>query len=162
MNILRISGHLAAAGLLGSLLFGLGEGLGRRSAAAQTPFVRLAVGFTPNPAVLEGTGGGDRPAAEVVKTANSPTGLCLGYISEVPHEEVTLDSNFSNLEMRVESDLDTTLIISGPGGVWCNDDSSGKNPAIAGAWVPGIYQVWVGAYRAEQVPDYVLYISDRS
>ncbi|MEM6835673.1 MAG: hypothetical protein AAF609_02370 [Cyanobacteria bacterium P01_C01_bin.120] len=162
MNIFRILGRLATAGLLGSLLFGFSEGLGWRSATAQTLFIRLAVGFTPNPTVLEGTGGGDRPAAEVVNATNSLTGPCLGYISETPHEEVTLDSNFANLEMRVESELDTTLIVSGPDGIWCNDDSGGKNPAIAGGWAPGIYQVWIGAYRAEQVPEYVLYISDRS
>lgn len=161
MNVRRFSGRWVAVGLLGTLLFGLGEGLRWESAAAQTPFVRLAAGFAPNPTTLEGTGGGDRPASEVVNTSNTPTGPCLGYISETPHEEVILDSNFSNLEMRVESDLDTTLIISGPDGIFCNDDYGGKDPAIAGAWVPGIYQVWVGAYRAEQVPDYVLLISDR-
>lgn len=75
---------------------------------------------------------------------------------------MVLETNFSNLEMRVESDLDTTLVISGPGGVWCNDDSGSKNPAIAGAWLPGTYRIWVGAYRAEQVPDYRLLIQDRS
>lgn len=158
MKPMRISYRLALIGVLGGTLLGLMEGLSGRLAAAQVNVLTLAVGFAPNPTELEGTGGGDRLAADVVNTANSPTGPCLGYISEAPHEEVVLETNFSNLEMRIESELDTTLVISGPGGVWCNDDSGSKNPAIVGAWLPGKYQVWVGAYRAEQVPDYTLYI----
>jgi hypothetical protein len=129
--------------------------------SAQLTFITLAAGFTPNPTVLAGNGGGDRPAREVVNTQRTPTGPCLGYVSTQPHEEVTLRDRFSNLEMRVESNLDTTLIIKGPGGVWCNDDSQGKNPAITGEWLPGDYQVWVGAYRAQDAPVYELVIRDR-
>ncbi len=162
MKPTRISYRLALIGVLGGTLLGLMEGLSGRLAAAQINVLTLAAGFSPNPTELEGTGGGDRLAADVVNTANSPTGSCLGYVSEVPHEEVVLETNFSNLEMRIESDLDTTLVISGPGGVWCNDDNGSKNPAIAGAWLPGRYRVWVGAYRAEQIPDYILYIQDQS
>ena len=138
---------------------GLGEDWQGRAAIAQS--LTLDADFMPNPSTTEGTGGGDRFAADVVNTANSPTGPCLGYISTAPHEEVVLEANFSDLEMRVESDLDTTLVISGPGGIWCNDDSGSKNPAIAGAWLPGTYQIWVGAYRADQTPDYTLLIQDR-
>ena len=156
---MRISSRLMLIGVLSGVLWGLGEGWQGPSAMAQS--LTLGTGFSPNPATLEGTGGGDRSAADVVDTANSPTGPCLGYLSTTPHAEVVLETNFSNLEMRVESDLDTTLVVSGPGGVWCNDDSGSKNPAIAGAWLPGTYQVWVGAYRAAQTPDYTLFIQNR-
>ncbi len=155
-----MSWRLASIAMLTGALVGLGEGWQSQAAIAQS--LTLGANFRPNPTTVAGTGGGDRPAADVVETANSPTGPCLGYISTTPHEEVVLETNFSNLEMRVESDLDTTLVISGPGGVWCNDDSGSKNPAIAGAWLPGTYRIWVGAYRAEQVPDYRLLIQDRS
>jgi hypothetical protein len=64
--------------------------------------------------------------------------------------------------MRVESEADTTLVIQGPGGVWCNDDNQGKNPAIAGDWLAGEYRVWIGSYRPSDVPNYDLYIRDRS
>ena len=161
MNPIRIGDRLAFIGLLGSLLLGLTSALPWQAAVAQLTSIRLAAGFSPNPTVLEGTGGGDRPAADVVNTRNTSTGPCLGYISPTPHKTVILDSNFANLEMRVESELDTTLIVSGPDGVWCNDDSGSQNPAIAGAWLPGEYQVWVGAYRAEQTPDYELFIQQR-
>jgi hypothetical protein len=128
---------------------------------AQAPHaLTLDQGFTPNPTVLQGTGGGDHPAADVVGVRNTPTGLCLGYIDRAPHERLTLESRFDHLELRVESRLDTTLIVSGPGGVWCNDDSDGHNPAIAGEWLPGDYRIWVGAYRADEEPSYRLYIED--
>jgi hypothetical protein len=159
MKAMRISLRLAVMGALSGVILGIADGWQGQAAIAQS--LTLGAEFSPNPTTLEGTGGGDRPAAAVVNTANSPTGPCLGYISTTPHEEVVLEANFSNLEMRVESDLDTTLIISGPGGVWCNDDSGSKNPAIAGAWLPGTYQVWVGAYRAAQAPDYTFFIQDR-
>ena len=122
----------------------------------------LETGFTPNPMVLRGTGGGDRQAAEVVNTQHTSTGPCLGFISSNPHEEITLENSFANLEMSVESASDTTLVISGPGGVWCNDDSHGRNPAITGEWLPGSYRVWVGSYTSSDEPTYELSISDRS
>ena len=135
--------------------------IGTVPAWAQVPHaLDLDPGFTPNPMVLRGTGGGDHPAADVVGVRNTPTGLCLGYIDRAPHERLTLEARFDNLELRVESRLDTTLIVSGPGGVWCNDDSDGHNPAISGEWLPGDYRIWIGSYRAEDEPSYRLYLED--
>ncbi|MEM9816325.1 MAG: hypothetical protein AAF827_07980 [Cyanobacteria bacterium P01_D01_bin.6] len=161
MKAMRICSRLTVTGLLVGALLGMSAGRSSRWAVAQPSFVTLAAGFAPNPTELAGTGGGDRWAVNVVGITNTSTGPCVGYISESPHEEVTLETGFANLEMRVESDLDTTLVITGPGGIWCNDDSGSKNPVIAGAWLPGQYQVWIGAYQAGQVPDYTLYIQDR-
>lgn len=162
MNSARIFYRPIASCLLGGLAIVLVDSLGQRPVSAQLNFVSLAAGFTPNPTLLEGVGGGDRPAAEVVNTQRTRTGPCLGYISTAPHERVTFENPFNNLEMRVESSLDTTLIVSGPDGVWCNDDNGGKNPAIAGQWVAGDYRIWIGAYRAEEVPTYELLITDNS
>lgn len=160
MYRVRIAGRLVMGLVLGSLS-PLGIDILRElPVSAQTDVLTLASGFTPNPTVLVGTGGGDRPAAEVVNMRNSPTGPCLGFISTQPHEEVTLDSRFSNLEIRVEADLDTTLIVAGPDGVWCNDDRGSHNPAIAGEWLAGSYRIWVGNYQAGEVPRYELSITD--
>ena len=148
---------------LGTWLLGFASGVWPQRVLAQVDVSTLASGFIPNPTVMAGVGGGDRRAAQVVNSRQTPTGLCLGYISAEPHEEITLENSFSNLEVSVESELDTTLIISGPGGVWCNDDSKGShNPAIVGEWLPGLYRIWVGSYQFEQTPDYQLYISDQS
>lgn len=164
MRSLRISGHLLISCLLGSNALVLGtEGLQPQVVSAQFNTLTLAAGFTPDPIVLQGIGGGDRSAPEVVNVRQTPTGLCLGFMSLEPHKEITLEDEFSNLEMFVESELDTTLIVEGPGGIWCNDDSQGsKNPAIAGEWLPGLYRIWIGAYLAGVEPDYQLYISDKS
>lgn len=162
MRSTRILYRPIASCLIGGLSIALANGFQRQPVSAQLHFVTLAAGFTPNPTVLEGTGGGDRPAQEVVNTRRTATGPCLGYISTTPHEELTFASAFTNLELRVESDLDTTLIVSGPDGVWCNDDNGGKDPAIVGQWLPGQYRVWIGAYRAEEQPNYEFFITDNS
>lgn len=148
--------------LVGGGYAGLLGVAGWRPAAAQSGFLSLSPGFSPNPTVLIGTGGGDRPAETVVDTDQSLTGPCLGFISELPHENLSLQAAFSNLEIRIESDLDTTLVMKGPDGVWCNDDKGSHNPAIAGAWLPGDYQIWIGAYQENDVPEYELIIRDRS
>jgi len=36
-------------------------------------------------------------------------------------------SDFSTPQPQVQSPQDTTIIVRGPGGSWCNDDSEGKN-----------------------------------
>lgn len=164
MNVKRIQRRTAIGCCLGGLVVVVTSQAAtspiRVRAADPNPVV-LAAGFTPDPTVVAGVGGGDWSAAQVIERRQTATGLCLGYISLEPHEEVTLTDYFSNLEMRVESPLDTTLIIQGPGGVWCNDDSQGKDPMIAGEWLPGSYRVWIGAYRWADVPEYRLLIHDR-
>lgn len=162
MRFNQIVNYPLLFGVISSALLILIDSMGRHPAAAQLDFTTLATGFSPNPTVLQGTGGGDRPAEEVVKIRNTSTGPCLGYISTNPHEEITLQDNFSRLELRIESESDTTLIVQGPGGTWCNDDSGSKNPAILGEWLSGDYRIWVGAYQADTLPNYELYISDQS
>lgn len=163
MRFHRISARWIVNCALGGLLLTVADGWrGRSPAIAQFEAIILAAGFTPNPTVLAGVGGGDRPAKEVVDTHRTPTGLCLGYVTTDPHEELTLQTAFPNLEMRVESELDTTLIVVGPDRVWCNDDSVDHNPAIAGPWLAGKYQIWIGAYQADEQPEYEFFITDNS
>ena len=160
MRLSQLAQNCRWGGLLGGVAIAL---ISLQLVARADPHtVTLAPGFTPNPTRLSGTGGGDRPAATVVNTRDTPTGPCLGYLTATPHVEVTLQARFTQLEMRVESERDTTLVIAGPGGVWCNDDSGSPNPAIAGQWLPGTYRLWVGAYQPQEAPTYELYITDQS
>lgn len=129
---------------------------------AQPDGITLATGFLPDPLILAGTGGGQFTAETIVNTRQTPTGLCLGHISSDPHEEMMLANYFSNLEVSVNSKRDTTLIIEGPGGIWCNDDTYAHNPAIVGEWLPGNYRIWIGAYQLEEIPRYELLIHDLS
>lgn len=61
----------------------------------------------------------------------------------------------------MQSPKDTTIIVRGPGGIWCNDDFKGKNPGIAGQWLPGTYSIWVGSYDQTKYHPYVLRITER-
>ena len=100
-----------------------------------------------NPLVVEGISGGKQKATEIVKTESTTTGYCNGYINSQPNHTLVLSEFWEFLKIEVNSSTDTTIIIEGPGGVWCNDDSVNANPAIEGQWQPGNYKIWVGSYQ---------------
>jgi hypothetical protein len=135
-------------------------------AQAQTPVqtpantifenVTLSPGFSPDPAIVRGISGGDMSASDMATRTETATGACTGFVDEQPDHTVVLSSVFNFLNIQVESPEDTTLIIRGPGGTWCNDDYTGKNPGIAGQWLSGTYQIWVGSYRQNEYSPYVI------
>lgn len=120
--------------------------------------IELAPGFRPDPLNLEGISGGREPTETVAGTSSTATGPCVGFVDEQPDHELTLLSNFDFLALEVESQQDTVLLLKGPGGVWCNDDSVGHNPRIAGEWLAGSYSVWIGSYGQGRYYPYTLYI----
>ncbi len=122
--------------------------------------VTLAPQFSPDPMELQGIAGGTVTAKEVVGQADTPTGPCVGFVDRQPDHNLVLQGYFSYLNLQVTSPDDTTLVISGPGGTWCNDDFQGKNPGIAGEWLPGTYKVWVGSYAKGRSSPYRLRISE--
>ena len=99
------------------------------------------------PLSIQGTSGGTITALEIAQTANTATGYCHGYVRSQPNHQLKLESFFGSLKLEVASPVDTTIIVKGPGGVWCNDDAGSANPVIKGQWQPGIYDVWVGSYQ---------------
>lgn len=119
--------------------------------------VTLATGFYPDPYALSGTSGGDISASYLGETG---TGPCRGHATANPDHLMTLNSSFDFLSVSVSSVGDTTLIIHGPDGWWCNDDSDGVNPAIAGRWIPGLYRIWVGSYGEGQYHSYSISFSE--
>lgn len=118
----------------------------------------LTPGFQPDPLTLEGISGGREPTADIAGVQSTPTGPCVGFVDEQPDHEITLQSDFNFLALEVESQRDTILLLRGPGGVWCNDDSVGHNPRIAGEWLAGEYRVWVGSYAQGSYYPYTLYL----
>jgi hypothetical protein len=84
----------------------------------------------------------------------------VGFVDEQPDHTIELTAFFNYLSLVVESPQDTTIVISGPGGTWCNDDFQGKNPGIAGQWLAGTYRVWVGSYDKNKYHPYVIKISE--
>ena len=107
--------------------------------------------INPNPMMIEGMSGGSIPASEVVNTKETSTGLCEGLVEQQPDHILVLKTFFEFLKIEVASSTDTTILVAGPGGVWCNDDYNNDNPALEGQWQAGKYHIWVGSY--EETPN---------
>ena len=111
------------------------------------------------PVTIQGISGGTITALEIAQTDNTSTGYCDGFANRQPNHILKLDNFFEYLRIEVESSADTTILVRGAGGVWCNDDAGSANPVIEGRWQPGIYQVWVGSYRKNSNNDYKIKIT---
>lgn len=151
-----------AIGILG--LLGLGVAIAPVSAQAVPKnavfgSITIRSGFRPDPQELRGISGGEVAAMDKVGVRETPTGACLGFVDEHPDHRLKLNSFFNYLKLAVESKGDTVLVVRGPGGVWCNDDSQNQNPVIAGEWKAGDYEVWVGSRNRDSFYNYVLEIT---
>ncbi|BAZ89355.1 hypothetical protein NIES932_08310 [Raphidiopsis curvata NIES-932] len=122
--------------------------------------VQIGHQFSPDPLLVRGMSGGLVPAGEVNRMDNTPTGPCSGFVDETPDHILKLTSKFDYLKLQVESPEDTTIMISGVGGTWCNDDLDGKNPGISGEWLQGTYKIWVGSYQQGKYFPYTLKITE--
>ena len=112
-----------------------------------------------DPLILRGMSGGAIPGSKIAgKAETPPTGPCKGFMDEAPDHTVKLTSKFDYLKLVVQSPADTTMIVKGTGGTWCNDDFDGKNPGIVGEWLPGTYQIWIGSYEKNEYLPYTLKI----
>ena len=113
------------------------------------------------PLTIQGTSGGGITAQEISQTEKTTTGYCKGYVSPQPNHLLKLESFWEFLRLEVASQADTTILVKGAGGVWCNDDAGTTNPIIEGQWQPGLYQVWVGSYQANSTNDYQIKITGK-
>ena len=84
---------------------------------------------------------------------------CLGFTHSDPDHIVTLTDRLE-LELSVQSSVDTTLVVHGPHGWMCNDDFYDVYPALEGSFPPGTYRVWVGTYERLDSDDYLLTVSE--
>ena len=150
--------QLMLLGTVSTIFTGVLLAPGNAQSAANT--ITLGETLEPNPLAVKGKTRGNLTAVDIVATENTATGFCNGFISEQPNHILVLDSFFEFLKLEVTSPSDTTIIVEGPGGVWCNDDSNDANPAIGGQWQPGKYNIWVGSYQENTKDNYQLSISD--
>ncbi|MGA9379375.1 MAG: hypothetical protein WBV73_11455 [Phormidium sp.] len=116
--------------------------------------------FRPDPQIVQGISGGMEFAREVAGRRDTEIGPCTGFVDRHPNHTLLITSPLNYLRVQVISPADTTLIISGPGGTWCNDDYQGKNAGIAGQWLPGTYSIWVGSYRQNRYAPYKILFSE--
>lgn len=109
--------------------------------------------------VLIGSTGGTTSLPAVVSHRDRQNQACIGFGDPTPNHTLVLDRPFSSLTIRVDSGGgDTTLLISGPGGVRCADagELGGDVRLQQGDWQPGAYRVWVGTVAPSTNRDYRL------
>jgi hypothetical protein len=123
--------------------------------------ITLAPAFNPDPATVRGISGGPLAASDLTGRAETATGPCSGFIDQEPDHRMVLTQFFNFLSLQVQSNEDTTLVIRGPGGTWCNNDYSGKNPGIAGQWLSGTYEIWVGSPSTTAFHPYVIRMTEQ-
>ncbi|AVH65092.1 hypothetical protein [Nostoc sp. 'Peltigera membranacea cyanobiont' N6] len=122
--------------------------------------VNIGPQFSPDPLTVRGMSGGSISGSKVGGRSETATGPCTGFVDETPDHTLVLTSKFDYLKLQVQSPEDTTIIIKGPGGTWCNDDFDGKNAGIIGEWLAGNYQIWVGSYEKGKYLPYTLKITE--
>lgn len=144
-------------GLLGLAVVIAATGYGQTAVAQLRPGARpnygsvtLRPGFVPDPRNVNVVSGGGMSAQQTVR------GDCRGYITPQPDVVLNLRGSSPWFRVYVTSQSDTTLIIQGPGGLRCADDTFGTNPAIEGPFPGGRYSIWVGSYRAGENAQSVL------
>ncbi|MGD9739072.1 MAG: hypothetical protein AB7U48_06710, partial [Bauldia sp.] len=118
--------------------------------------VTLDNGFLPDPHEVAVTAGGQ------ISVSTALENDCRGYATAAPTYRLSYAAGSYPLAIYVQSDADTTLIISGPDGEWICDDDAGEglNPAIyLEAPTSGQYDIWVGTYNTDTA-EATLYISE--
>ncbi|MCB9592386.1 MAG: hypothetical protein H6719_06620 [Sandaracinaceae bacterium] len=143
----------AWAGLAAILACGGNGGSGGGS-SSNTGTVFIGPGFTPDPAVRTGQGGGPFDST----TYGSG---CVGYVGAVRDEFLHLTGDFTYLRVVARSDTDIALVIRMSDGSYrCNDDAEGLNPVIEGPFPRGMHSIYVGSMVRGVEPNYVLGVSE--
>lgn len=123
--------------------------------------IALDRNFRPDPATLQGNGGGNVSLASLAGIADN----CRGFANAEPNHTITLNETFPLLDLLVYTNNvndDPTMLVKGPNGiVICADDESGGRYPQANRRLPkGTYQVWVGSKNVNQSFSYTLSLSE--
>jgi hypothetical protein len=109
--------------------------------ASGSVYGAVTIGSGWSPQSYSGMGGG--PDSANLRFA----GTCNGYITSIPTFTLeVIDYTTVSVEALAAGDL--TMVLTGPGGTFCNDDFNGLNPGLSQSLMPGSYQVWIGEYAA--------------
>jgi hypothetical protein len=124
--------------------------------------ISISPNFTPKEIELRGISGGGVETQKKSGRKVTETGDCIGFIDTEPDHKITMTKPFRYLQMQVKSSGDTILLVRGPGGIWCSDDVSDRNPEISGDWLEGTYEVWVGSYEENTSFPYLLQLTEKT
>jgi hypothetical protein len=158
----RLVGGLVAGGLVVS---GMVAGLASQAWAndAAVPMfgpAKVDARFSPDPTFMRGISGGDVTGEQIAGRFDTETGPCVGYFGRKPDHKLEIKTFFNYLNLVVEAPRDTAMIIKGPGGTWCSDNIFSINPSVAGQWVPGRYEIWIGSELPQQYTPYKLFVTE--
>lgn len=124
---------LCAAALTLALAAGSG-------AATEYRQFTLGPGFLPDPQVGTGVTGGPVDAS-----ARFGAG-CVGMIDTTPDHVIDVTAPV-DVQLSVQSSTDATLVVTGPTGTACDDDSAGMlDPALSMGLERGRYEVYLGHF----------------
>lgn len=132
---------------------------------AQSIFENISISpqLANQPVTMRGISGGSIPARQISQREDTETGPCVGFVDQEPDHTMNLTSFFDFLSLQIKSPEDTTIVIKGPGGIWCNDDAiNAQDPGISGQWLEGMYEIWVGSYQRDKYHPYVIEINQDS
>jgi hypothetical protein len=124
-------------------------------AFGQANTVTLNTGFMPDPVTVAGVSGGPVQARGVQSD-------CRGFIPAAPSHVLITNTGFQFLRVFAQAAGDTTLMVRGVNGTWCNDDRYGLNPGLDIALPPGRYDIYVGSYSGSVQLPYQLTLSELS
>jgi hypothetical protein len=150
---------------MANLGWGALVGIAATLAIAAPSFAQSAItlgrNFRPDPATLQGNGGGNVSLASLAGIADN----CRGFANTAPNHTITLNETFPLLDLLVYTNNvndDPTMLVKGPNGiVICADDESGGRYPQANRRLPkGTYQVWVGSKNVNQSFPYTLSLSE--
>ena len=124
--------------------------------------MQLALGFASTQAGGETVGS---YGLSNIASRDSSGEFCLGYGERAPNHVLTLEQDFTQLTIAVDSGgADTTLLIQGPNDttVRCNDnaDRRSRDPKIQDTFAKGTYRLWVGSFEQEGRHRYTLTITE--
>lgn len=144
-------------------LWGIGLSMAIASSAIAQPsnFKSLTLDDQTTSGMMMGSTGGTTSLPAIVGDSDRQNQKCLGFGDPSPDHTLVLKRPFSSLSIRVDSGgADTTLLISGPGGVRCADsgDADGDVRLQQDSWEAGTYQVWVGTVTPNTNRDYRLIV----
>jgi len=117
----------------------------------------VGAGFTPDPQTATGISGYSDAGRIDAATFGKQ---CTGFIDTTPDHTITVTSSV-NLRLTVSSEIDSVLVIRGPAGTFCDDDSGGNRDAQVNAlFTPGEYEVYVG--NIGEAGEYILTVTESS
>ncbi|MBN8563253.1 MAG: hypothetical protein J0L70_22205 [Leptolyngbya sp. UWPOB_LEPTO1] len=123
-------------------------------------FKTLTIDDQTSSGMMMGSTGGTTSLPAVVSNSDRSERKCLGFGDPNPDHTIVLKKPVSTLTLQVDSGgSDTTLLMSGPGGVRCADAGSKKDARLREKDLqPGTYQVWVGTVTPNTNREYRLIV----